>query len=322
MPPLQQPKPVAAPKPNRMTLTSIIRNLPSAPTRTVLYSPEGFGKSTFGAEAMNPIFIAAEDGIRDVVPKPPVFPEPKTLDDVYDAVAVLQNGEHDFKTLVLDTADFIEALIHRDLCLRDGVTNLSKFGGGYNKGQDAALEEWRILLGRLDRLRLDRGMEIIILAHSQTTTFDDPAGPSYARYELAVNKKAAGLLKAWADVVLFGLFETATTDPKKGKIKGVGGSVRVVHTERSAAFDAKNRKNLPPTLSLSYAEYVEAIADGLQVDNSDVLTACRELIEKLELPATHKAVAVVEANKDNPSMLVKALNRLRALSDETEKVKE
>ena len=318
--PQMQPK-APTPSVNRMTLTSVVRQRTPAPARIVLSGPEGVGKSTFGAEAPGPVFIAAEDGIR-YLGEVPAFPEPQTLKDVHDAIAELTNGEHDFKTLVIDTVDFVEPLIHAEVCRRDQATSIEAVGGGYGKGYSIALEEWRLMLGRLDKLREKRDMGIVLLGHSQTANFDNPSGANYTRYELAMNKKAALVIKAWADVVLFANFETATTDPKRGKVKGISTGRRVIYTQRTAAFDAKNRMSLPEILPLSYQEFSDALAAGLQVDAGEVLKACRDLIKSLELPETHAAVKYVETQKDNPSALVKALNRLRALSDEAGKEKE
>ncbi len=305
-----------APRQPRMTLSAITRGKRTAPDRILLVGVEGVGKSTFGSEAPNPIFLAAEDGIRqlDVAS----FPEPQSLEDVYEAIDSLQNGEHDFKTLVIDTVDWLEPLIWKAVCRRDGATSIESVGGGYGKGYVVAVDEWRLILSRLDQLRLSRGMEIVLLAHSIVTSFQNPAGPDFSRYELAMHKKAAGLIKQWTDANLFATFEEFTTDPKKGKVKGVSTGARVIHTQRCAAWDAKTRYELPPTLPLGYSDYVAARGAGLQVEAPDVLAECRSLIEQLGLPGDAPARVFVEANQSNPAELVRALNKLRVMVNESQ----
>lgn len=302
----------STPREPRMLLSAVTRGKRVASDRILLVGVEGVGKSTFGSEAPNPIFVAAEDGIRhlDVA----AFPEPQTLDDVYEAIEQLRETEHDFKTLVLDTIDWVEPLIFRQVCRRNGWDNIES--PGYGKGYPVAVDETRLLLSRLDQLRLSRSMEIILLGHALITTFQNPAGPDFSRYEISLHKKIAPIVKQWADVNLFATFEEFTSDPKKGKVKGVSTGNRVIHTERCAAWDAKNRCDLPPTIPLSYADYAAARGTGLQVEASDALAACRALLDQLAVSADAPARQFVEANRDNPAELVRALNRLRVMSDE------
>src|SRR3990167_8891677 len=105
-----------------MPLSSIRRGIRQAPDRILLYGTEGIGKSTFGAHAPDPIFLAAEDGVRhlDVAS----FPEPKTWAEVMEAVGTLLTETHTYKTLVVDTLDWIEPLIADDVCTRNRWANI------------------------------------------------------------------------------------------------------------------------------------------------------------------------------------------------------
>jgi hypothetical protein len=101
----QKPSPQ---QPSRMKLAAVTRGRLERPTRVLLYGVEGVGKSTFAASAPAPIFIAAEDGTAQLdVAR---FPEPKTWSDVLEAVGELATSEHVFKTLVVDTLDWLEPL--------------------------------------------------------------------------------------------------------------------------------------------------------------------------------------------------------------------
>lgn len=251
-----------------MTLAWITRGKVAQPRRILAFGPEGSGKSTFGATAPDPIFLCAEDGTAnlDVVR----LPEPTTWDEVFAALELLRAPElSDRKTLVVDSLDWLEPLIWAHVAAKAGKTSVEDFGFG--KGYVAALDEWRKFLAALERLKREKGMWIVLLAHSLVRNFANPEGDNYDRYQLKLNEKAGGLIKEWCDEVLFLRFETYTyKETEKSKAKGVSSGDRVIHTVRTAAYDAKNRCNLPETIKLPWpnpwSAYAEAVEAGLRGD--------------------------------------------------------
>lgn len=217
----------------KMSLQNVVSGKLVRPVRVLIHGTEGVGKSTFAADAPAPIFICPEDGTAQLDIER--FPEPAHYDEVIEAINVLQHEEHDRKTLVLDTADWLEPLIWEAVCAKAKKPNIEAFGFG--KGYVAALDEWRGLVARLDRLRA-KGMHIVIVAHSHVKAFSNPEGENFDRYELKLNGKAAGLLKEWSDAVLFASFEQATYEDGS-RHKGISTGARVMRSERRAAFDAK-----------------------------------------------------------------------------------
>ena len=163
-----------------------------------------------------------------------------------------------------------------------------------------------------------------MLAHATAKSFANPAGPDYARYELALTKGASALVKQWSDVVMFATFEDILVNAKgevvtgaahsKTKVKGVSTGRRVLHTQRSAAWDSKTRIELPPVLPLDADEYLRARAKGLDVDPAEITAACLDLAAKLALD--EKAVAYIKGLAEDPHGLVQALNRLRVKASE------
>lgn len=300
-------KPV--PGPSRMKLDAVVRGKQVQPVRAVMYGPEGCGKSTFGANAPSPIFLGAEDGTAqlDVVR----FPSPQSWQDILDAVRVLTNETHDYKTLVIDTLDWVEPLVWKTVCQKAGATSIEEVGGGYGKGYVAAVDEWRTLLAGLERLRT-KGVHVILLAHSWIRPFKNPQGDDFDRYELKLHAKSSGLIKEWADAVLFANYETFAVKDKSKRVRGVDTGARLIYTERRAAYDAKNRYGLPETLPLSWAEFDAAMKSG-QTASPDALKG--EIARKAkqlggELEKT--ILATLAKAGENAQQLAQINNRVNA----------
>jgi len=256
----------------KMSLNNIVKGKLGSPDRIVLFGPDGIGKSTTAAEAPNPIFLGSEDGTAKLDVSR--FPEPSSWEDIMGAPEALLSENHNYETFVLDTIDWAEPYCWQFICKRDGKGNIEDYG--YHKGYVAALDQWRLFLHKLDELRKKCDMRIILLGHSQIKLFKNPQGDDYDRYEMKLEKKAAGLVREWADCVLFANYETFTRE-SAGRIKGIDNGARVMYTERRAAYDAKNRHGMSPKMSLSWDE----LAAGLRTGNTNVATQYESLLAKV-----------------------------------------
>lgn len=277
-----------------MTLASITKGKLDAPMRVVLYGVEGIGKSTFAAASPSPIFIGAEDGTAqlDVARF-----SPENWEEVIEALRTLTNDTHAYRTVVLDTLDWAEPLIWAHICKRDGKTSIEDYG--YGKGYKAAIDEWRILLSHLDRLRKTKGMSVILLGHSWVKPYKNPSGEDYDRYGLKLHAEAGGLLKEWADCVLFANYETYAAKEKGKRVKGVSTGARLIYTQHEAAYDAKNRYDLPEYLPLSWSDFDAAVKAHQPADPaalvSEIERKAKALGGKLE---TDAMAAIKRANGD------------------------
>lgn len=269
-----------AARPNRMSLANLVRGRQDQPVRVVLYGVEGIGKSTFAAGAPNPVFIAAEDGTAQLdIPRFPM-PDDFKYQDVLDAIETLATESHDFQTIAIDTLDWLEPLIWRRVCERDGKQSIEDFGFG--RGYVAALDEWRILLAALERLRRARSMHVVLVAHSSIKAFRNPEGEDFDRYEMKLNAKASALVKEWADLVLFATYETfAVKNERTKRVKGISTGARIMHTVRTAAWDAKSRYPLPEQMALSWADLVAGVAAQQPADPDELIAAIAENAKRL-----------------------------------------
>lgn len=260
-----KPAPVQAPtRINRMTLQAIAKGRKRGPFRILIHGVDGVGKSTFGADAPNPIFLGSEDGTDhlDVAR----FPVPQSWDDVLDAIRTLAAEPSTYKTLVIDSLDWTEPLLWKSICARQGVASIEDVGGGYGKGYQAALDEWRVLIAALERLQRDRGMHVLLIAHSFIKPFKNPEGEDYDRYIIKLNEKAAALAREWCGGVYFANYETFAVKDKAKRVRGVSTGARLIYTQRTAAYDAKDRYELPESLPLSWGEFAAAVERGQSAD--------------------------------------------------------
>ena len=218
------------------------------PRKILLYGTQGWGKSTFASLAEKPVFIKTEAGLADINCKS--IPREGKLESYDDFIAVLRDlfeGQHDFKTCVIDTADWLEKLIHFDLCKKKSVETIADIG--YGKGPGFALPFWSETLACLDALRMSRDMTIILLAHDKVERFNDPMAEPYDRYVPALDKLAAAVLQEWCTEVYFATYKTyvKSTDAgfNKTRNQGIGNGERILKTEHRPSHQAKNRLGLP-----------------------------------------------------------------------------
>lgn len=300
-------------KPGPRMLSAVTKGKIAKPIRALLYGVEGVGKSTFGANAPSPIVLGTESGTAELdVAR---FADPDSWADVMAAVDELRTEAHDYKTLVIDTLDWLEPLCWARVCERPdekGKRRESIEDFGYGKGYTAALDEWRLLLARLEQLRAARGMNVIMLAHSWIKPFKNPEGDDFDRYELKLHAKAGGLLKEWCDAVLFAHYETLTDKDRNKRVRGISTGARLIHTTRTAAWDAKNRYDLPDTMPLDWSAFADAVVAHRPADPAAIRDSIAEMLTDANAELAAKVRAAVNKDPENAAYLARIQNKLQA----------
>lgn len=236
----------------------------AAPRRVLLYGIAGIGKSTWAASAPSPIFLNIEDGLSDI--ECDSTSQLRNFADVLAAINYLVVESHDYKTVVVDSLDWVEKLIHRDIAMAAGKDTIADID--FAKGYERAEPKWRLFLDLLSNLR-SKGLAVILLAHSRVQKFVHPELGAYDRYvpDLYVNSKGEGpvnTIMEWCDEILFASYKTFTRTEGKGvtaKQFAVGGTDRYIRTKESATCIAKNRLSMPDEIDMefsTYAGYVKA----------------------------------------------------------------
>ncbi len=252
-------------------LSSITKTRHAKPPRIVVHGAEKCGKSTFFAGAPDPIFIQTEDGLNGIDTQS--FPLATSLDQVMSALNTLCTEAHEFRTVVIDSVDWLERLIHQkviedwDKANGGSAQVIDKTHGGYGKGYIVANSMFRDILQALDYLCGEKGMIVGLICHSKLATISEPDQEPVDFYRMKLHSPKSGngagdILNEWADVIGFAAIvkrvtKRETQDAGYKSIKGMG--ERVLHLDGSPAFVAGNRYGMPPQLPLDWAAFETAL---------------------------------------------------------------
>jgi hypothetical protein len=171
---------------------------------------------------------------------------------------------------VIDSLDWLERLVFDRLCSEHNTTSIEQVAGGYSKGYTLALSLWREIIEHLNALRNERGMVVLLIAHSKVERFEDPESSPYDRYSPRLHKHSAALVSEWCDAVLFATRKIRTQSEDAGFNRkrtiahaiGKGGGERILRCVGGPSCVAKNRYGIVDELPLSWAAFVQAITQS------------------------------------------------------------
>lgn len=302
---------------------------PMKPARILIYGVEGVGKSTLGAKADHPIFISPEGGtdhLRDANGNPvDEMVGIETFDGLRAAIRSLITEAHGFKTLVLDSADWIEQLAHAQIVGKSGKTMIT-VDGGYGSGYRRSQNMHKELISELTELREKRGMNIIVTAHAHVKPVKDPEMlEDYDQFEIKCHEMVSSLWREWVDALLFARFTTFVKagDDDSKRARALTDGTRTIYTMKKPAFQAKNRYGLPPEMPFTenfWAEFTAhrkktpEVAEG-SLDDVKAEIAAR--IEKADEALREKVRKTVTKAGESLPDLVLVRNRLREMQTQT-----
>lgn len=217
--------------------------------RTIIYGPEGIGKSTLASQFPEAVFIDFEHGTdtMDVAR----FDTPTGLDGLIHLLNSIAQ-EDICKTVVIDTADKLEQILTDSVCKKMGFKSIED--PGYGKGYTYLADAWLEVLKACDTV-VDSGKNIVLTAHAQMRKFEQPDEMgAYDRWELKLQKKTAPLIKEWSDMLLFCNYKNSIVEDPKTKSKKAVGGKRVMYSTHSPTYDAKNRFGLPESMQMEFSE--------------------------------------------------------------------
>lgn len=235
---------------------SITRGKIERPQKIVMYGVEGIGKSTFATHFPRPLFIDTEGGSGHLdIPR---LPRPESWAMLLDEVKWIRDFPYECGgTLVIDTIDWAQTLCTEFVCAKEGKKSIEDFG--YGTGYTKVHEEFGRLLNLLTEVT-EKGLNVLLLAHASIERIEQPGEIGVYDHwglKLQTGRKSStsALVKEWADAILFCNWKTMimVTDDRTKKASAQGGRLREIHTNHSAAFDAKNRYGLADTIPMEWS---------------------------------------------------------------------
>ncbi len=270
------------------------------PPVMLVYGDHKIGKSTFAAGMPKAVFLPTEDGLQNL--SVDAFPLCSDWVDVIKYLTQFETEDHDYKTLVIDSLDWAERLIHKHICMVEGWKTLAE--GAYGLGYKLALTYWRSFIETLTRINMEKKVMVVLIAHAKIQKFEDPQRASYDRYDLDIHDKAANVICQYVDIIGFADSKIVVQEKKDGlkKVaKAVDTQERVLRLSKAAAYEAGSRYGLPDEIPLTW----EALATELKAKM--ISKPARNLAKQSEdkkkrgaekvLPTTAEELGVKNANE-------------------------
>lgn len=224
---------------------------------SVLYGPHGVGKTTFAAKFPKPLVIDIENGCADleVDRTPPVT----SYDELLDALKwFYAEGGREYKTLVIDSIDHAEMLIHQKVCSDAKVDALGDIEWG--KGKQRAMKRFGDLLQMIGLIRDHHNVEVVVIAHDDIRRVEDPEVQSYDRHEpKTIIRDASSLLCEWADEVLYAhhsvRVKSETGAFGKQSTRALDRTERLLRATYKPTVIAKNRLKMEDVIEFNFDTY-------------------------------------------------------------------
>jgi len=257
-------------------LKSLTKTKRTHPPVLALYGSGGIGKTSLAAEFPDPLYLFAEGE------QPPNDVELPTLQDdngdpkpiesfgeLLDTFAQLLEEEHDFKTVIIDSLDAMERLVWAHTCSRMSWDTIDSNDKGsptaFGKGYLEADNDWNEYISAVRALARN-GIHVVQILHSEVKSHNDPVVDSYDRYKPKLQKRAVDIVMEKSDALLFISKRTSMKQVDKGfgkkesKPEGMSGSERVIFTDERAGFLAKNRFNMPASITYRKGEGFKSLS--------------------------------------------------------------
>ncbi len=210
----------------------------------LLYGAPKIGKSTFCSRAEDALFIATEPGLNHLEV---ASVQVNSWREFLEAMALLANGDHGFKILVIDTIDKLCDFCDIEVCDNAKIQTLGDMGFG--KGYTIYKNELKRVFTKVFALN----MGVILTSHAQIIEVDTPAGRQ-TKWMPTFEKRAREILMPMVDIIGFAQNIVDIND------KGERVEKRVMQTKTSSLWEAGDRTGrLPETLPFSYQAFEKAL---------------------------------------------------------------
>jgi hypothetical protein len=213
----------------------------------LVYGHEGRGKTTLACKAPKPIALLLERGLPKGVAVDAVEGI-SSFECVLTALREIYADPRGYQSLVIDTADALEALLISHVCQANGWKTIET--PAYGKGFVVADAEWHRFVRGITAIRNTHGMNIIMTCHAEIVTVNDPRAPSYSSYQPRLHKRGRGIVMDACDAVLFLSEDLRIVTDDNDRVRASAGSQRYLFCEGTPSFAAKNRFAMPSKIAM------------------------------------------------------------------------
>ena len=229
--------------------------------KTLIYGEPGVGKTSFAAMRPDCIFLGDEppkqfdvDALEGIE---------MTFKGVLEAAKLIKDKP--YKCVVIDTIGGVEQALVNEMLgpVNTGVSDDKKssihtFGRGFGAGQQVLLHKLSEIVDMLEQMpKLE---EIIFVAHMRVRTIELPGGIKINKIVPAIETKVIEWLYRRVDCMLYIDIMRQTTQLQKGLVNE---TKRVVYTDGTELFMAKNRFGLKPAYPFTGRKAVAAIYEDI-----------------------------------------------------------
>lgn len=209
----------------------------------LVYGPSKIGKSTWCSKAEGALFLSTEPGLNSL----DVFQVPiRTWEEFLAACADIAKGDHQFKTIIIDTVDNAYKMCAEHICTKFKIEHESDLG--YGKGWALINNEFQRVLTKLAFMPYG----LYLVSHSQDREIETRTG-KYMKVVPTLPEKARKIVLGFVDIIAFCDLEQTTNGDGKPALK------RVMRTKPSQNYEAGDRTGrLPETIELDYCEFAKA----------------------------------------------------------------
>lgn len=289
------------------------------PLSVIVYGPDGMGKTTFSSHWPNAVICGPEIKGSRFIKGMERKTDIRTYAEVMAFIKKLTKEKSDYKTFVLDSLDHIELDIHDAIKKKYKVENIAKAAGGFGAGYKEAADMHYALAEALEELQAKTDMNIVLIAHSQVKSFNDPlTDEPYDRYELKLHESASvsprAMWREMADAVFF-LNESLNIKGEGKSSRAFSNNVKYLYTRRNPRYDAKCRFTVPERMPFELGVNAYKLISGYAFDDNDgadPFEKAMQLYNSLSKP-DENIKKFLEDNKTNPENLKRGIIRLEEL---------